>query len=173
MWWFMKKIFIAILVLLSTNLFASKFSPADSFSRESLNIATSNLSSMEFINRKLYKKVIELKAAGKTEQAIRQNTVAQAIHLSCSFFDDGVEISLASKNMRSLKRTLAEFQYYIDESLKNTFLETIYKINNEADIEVYAGAASGNNTSGAVLGIYDIKNNEVAVFASTNCGSDD
>jgi hypothetical protein len=39
-------------------------------------------------------------------------------------------------------------------------------------VEVYNGSASGNNTGGTVLGFYDTINNELAVFANTNCGSD-
>lgn len=55
----------------------------------------------------------------------------------------------------------------------NLLQKNVSIFNRESGVEVYSGAAGGNNTAGTVLGIYDTNTNEIAVFASTNCGSDD
>jgi hypothetical protein len=41
-----------------------------------------------------------------------------------------------------------------------------------AKLDVLSGGASGNNTAGNVMGVYDIARHEIVFFGFTNCGSD-
>lgn len=173
----MKNLIIAGLMVLSTNVFASKFAPISGLSNTKLNAAAAELKGMDVVTHTAFKKVIELKGKGNTAQEIRQSAVAQAAHIACPFFDDGVAIGLNSKDD---KGTLAAVADYTESSNVekgdaeyNQLVRNVSVFNKEAGVEVYSGSASGNNTAGTVLGIYDTKTNEIAVFANTNCGSDD
>ncbi len=171
----MKALFIAGLMVISSNVFASKIVPLKNLTNKRLDMAASALVATDIVTHSTYKKVIELKGKGTSAQEIRMNTVAQAAHTACPFFDDGVALSLNKKDATGTASAVADL---IDSSNPSKEEELLIAKNiavfiGEQDIEVYSGNASGNNTAGTVVGIYDTKNNEVAVFANTNCGSDD
>lgn len=173
----MKNLFLASLLLMSSNVFASKLVTIKSLTNPTLNSAANELNKMEFLSHNGMKKVVELSGKGKTAQEIRQNTVAQVLHTVCPFFDDGVSIGVNSKDE---KGTLSAVADLIDSSSVskgdaeyNQLVKNVSAVNTQANVELYSGSASGNNTMGTVLGFYDLKNNEIAVFSNTNCGSDD
>jgi hypothetical protein len=173
----MKSLILASLLVLSSNVFASKLVTIKSLTNTKLDAASSELVGMDLVTHSTLKKVIELKGKGATAQEIRMNTVAQALHSVCPFFDDGVSIGINTKDEKGTLNAVADL---IDSSsvdkgdaAYNQVVRNVSIFNAEAGVEVYSGSASGNNTMGTVLGIYDTKTNEVAVFASTNCGRDD
>lgn len=171
----MKQFLFATCLVLSTNAFASKLAPIKSLTNAKLEAASSALIATDIITHSTLKKVLELKGKGSSAQEIRMNTVAQAAHTACPFFDDGVSLSLNSKDAKGSASAMADL---LDSSSPSAEEEQVIAKNiavftAEPGVEVYSGSASGNNTAGTVVGIYDTKNNEVAVFANTNCGSDD
>ena len=172
----MKNLFLVSFVLISTNLFASSMLTLKTLSNQSLNSASSELVATELVTHSTLKKVTELKGKAKTAQELRMNAVAQALHTVCPFFDDGVRINI---NTKDDKGTLNAVKDLADSSNVNegdaefkAITRIVSIINKQADVELYSGSASGNNTAGTVLGFYDLKNNEIGVFANTNCGSD-
>ena len=50
---------------------------------------------------------------------------------------------------------------------------TLSRVFANPKMDVLSGGASGNNTIGEVMGVYDTENHEVLFFGFTNCGSDD
>lgn len=172
----MKNLFIASLLLASTNVFASKMVVIKTFSNSVIEASASEIGGMDAISHYGGKKVIELKGKGATAQEIRQNAVAQALHTLCPFFDDGVRLVLNSKDQKGSLDAVTDILDSVytteEEADYKSLVRTISAVNKEAGVEVYSGSTSGNNTSGAVLGFFDVKNNEIAVFANTNCGSD-
>ena len=54
----------------------------------------------------------------------------------------------------------------------SAFEEALKPVLNDRTVEVYSGSAGGNNTGGEVMGLYDIRNDQVLFFGFTNCGSD-
>lgn len=172
----MKGLLIAGLLVISSNVFAAKFANIKSLTNPELDKAASSLISTEHVNYSSLKKVISL-TGGKNDRENRKNAVAQALHTVCPYFDDGVGIGLNSKDAKGTK--IATEDLTMDSVLTEQDAEykviagAVEKINSFKSVELYSGAASGNNTAGSVLGFYDLDNNEVAVFAATNCGSDD
>ncbi|MFA6237824.1 MAG: hypothetical protein WC635_10890 [Bacteriovorax sp.] len=173
----MKNLFLASLLLMSGNVFASKLANIKTLTNPVLEESSKELAGMDMITHSGSKKVLELKGKGNSAQEIRSGAVAQAMHTLCPFFDDGVAVGINTKDENGTLNAVAD----LTDSTNTTEGDADYKAlvrsigaaNKQNNVEVYSGSASGNNTVGTVLGFYDIKNNEIAVFASTNCGSDD
>ena len=173
----MKNLLIASLIFSSSTLIASTLAPLSTMTNSTLQDSQSKISKLELTNYSALKKIITLKAKGSTPLEIRTNTIAQAVHTLCSFFDDGVVIKVNSKNNTGTDLAVNNFtengSLADNDSELKTLSEAISAANQQSGVEVYSGSASGNNTSGTVLGIFDTKNNEIAVFSNSNCGSDD
>ena len=172
----MKSLILTSFLLLSTNVFASKLIVIKNLTNQKINSARVEFTGNELVTHAALFKVSELKGKGKSVQDIRQNTVAQALHAVCSFFDEGVSIRLNTKNEKGSMNAVTEFtessNVNTDDANYIKIKEAISSVNKIENLELYSGEASGNNTSGTVLGFYDTLNNEIAVFANTNCGSD-
>lgn len=173
----MKNVILTSLLLISTQAFASKLVNIKKFTNNTVDQVATEIGKNENVTHSAYKKVIELKANANSPEEVRQNTVKQALHTLCGFFDDGVSISLNTHDDKGSLSATSDFllNTNLNESDAGfkTLLNAISKANKQIGVEVYSGSASGNNTAGDVLGIFDVKNNEIAIFANTNCGSDD
>ncbi len=173
----MKNMILASMLLLSTQAFASKFVTIKKLSNGTLNQAAVVISNHENVTHVAYKKVIELKANGSTPQEVRQKTVGQALHALCTFFDEGVSLALntndAAGALAATNDLLFSTNLNQNDAGFKTMLDAVTAAGKQVGVEVYSGSASGNNTSGEVLGIFDVRTNEIAIFTNTNCGSDD
>lgn len=173
----MKSLLMVSLLVLSSNAFASKIATIKTLTNSRLESAVTAIAGMDIVTHSAKKKVLELKGKGATAQEIRRNTVAQAAHTLCPFFDDGVAIDLNSKDEKGTLRAVTDLIDTSDINKGDAAFEMLVKnmsvLNNEAGVELYSGNTSGNNTAGTVVGIYDTKTHEIAVFANTNCGRDD
>jgi hypothetical protein len=171
----MKIILITLTFLITSSSFAATFGSIKSMTNKTLEAAREELIGTDFVTHSTLKKVLTLKGSGRTEQQKREKAVAQALHLVCPFFDDGVSVSLNSHDAKGSKMAADELT---DNSMSSNdadykqILRVVTSANLQMGVEVYSGSTSGNNTVGTVLGFYDLINNELAVFASTNCGSD-
>ncbi|MBY0415164.1 MAG: hypothetical protein K2Q18_13415 [Bdellovibrionales bacterium] len=172
----MKALLTLAVLLSSTAAMSSTFGPLKTFTNLNLEKAQTAIANEEVVTHYSAKKILVLKANGKTPLEIRTKTVAQAMHTLCPFFDDGVSVGVNTKDLAGSKTAVDEFamDMNVTENSESydVFFRAIKLANSEETVEVYSGAASGNNTAGSVLGFFDVKNNELAVFASTNCGSD-
>lgn len=115
--------------------------------------------------------------AERTDATARMKRVKEVMHrYMCSFFDESIDLT-HRKGAPQLQSTLKdlELDYYTEDqdASEAALKSTLTKILANPDLDVMSGPTSGNNTSGAVLGVYDIKNNEVYFYGFTNCGSDD
>ena len=54
-----------------------------------------------------------------------------------------------------------------------SFSSSLSSVLSDSHLDVMSGSASGNNTMGEIMGVYDTTHNEVLFFGFTNCGSDD
>jgi hypothetical protein len=169
----MRKLILLAIIVSSGNVFASKLVNIQNFTNPALKEVKQSIAGLDSINYSAGKKVLDLKAVGKTAQEKRHKTVAQAIHTLCPYFDDGVALGLTSKDEVGLNDVVATFETYMVSEEVKSLKEIVKTASNSSDLEIYNGEASGNNTVGAVIGIYDVKNQEILVFSSTNCGSDD
>ena len=173
----MKNLFLASMFALSTNVFSSTFANLKTLSNSQVESASNAINVVELITHSTKVKVTQLKGTGSSAQKIRRNAVAQAMHTLCPFFDDGVEISLNPKNEKGVHKAVWDltdaFHLAEGDAQYTQLFQAIELVNQERSIEIYSGSTSGNNTYGSVLGFYDLKNNEIAAFAATNCGSDD
>ena len=172
----MKNLFLAAVIIISSNAFASKIVSVKSLTNGNLENSRLEIASTDIVTHSGTVKVLELRGNGKTAQEIRQNTIAQVLHSVCQFFDEGVSLRVNPKNSRGALRAITDFTESSNtmegDANYNKIAKAISTVISQADVELYSGNASGNNTAGNVLGLYDIKNNEIAVFANTNCGSD-
>lgn len=165
------------MLAMSTNVFSSTFVDLKTLSNPEVESASNVISAVELMTHSTKVKVTQLKGTGSSAQKIRRNAVAQAIHTLCPFFDDGVEISLNPKNEKGILKAVWDltdtFQISESDTQYTQLFQAIKLVNQESSVEIYSGTTSGNNTYGSVLGFYDLKNDEIAAFAATNCGSDD
>jgi hypothetical protein len=153
------------LILLSSPAFAAKLEKISSFSNSSLEkvyrAAGKDLYSASF------KVVKATPANGRSAAEVRLKTVAQAAHLLCSFFDDGVDIAVA----KSASSAVAGLDLQDNDAEVAALTDALSGAGKS--VEIYSGTAGGNNTYGTVVGAYDRETSEVLVLSSTNCGSDD
>lgn len=173
----MKNFIFQTLLLLSFSTFASDLEGLNSLANPLLDSSGKSLSHTTTVTHYSFNKVIKLKGIGRTTKELRLSAVAQSIHALCPYFDGGVSIVLNSKNLKGSMRAVADLLDSSDLSQNDeeykVIVEAITSINKEPNVELFSGSADGNNTAGTVLGFYDISNNEIAAFASTNCGKDD
>lgn len=170
----MRSLVLMLFIAFSSNVFASQLLNIENFTNPEMAKAKTSISKLSSINYSSAKKVLVLKAVGSTLQEKRQKTIAQALHTLCPYFDDGIALGLTPNNQAGLEDIATIFESFIDKTADIESLKEIArKAMESTELEVYNGETSGNNTVGAVMGIYDMKNQEILVFASTNCGSDD
>lgn len=172
----MKNLFLASMLAMSTSVFSSTLVDLKTLSNSKAESASNAISAVELITHSTKVKVTQLKGTGTSAQMIRRNAVAQVIHTLCPFFNDGVEIFLNPKSEKGIHKAVWDLTdaFHIsegDEQYTQLF-QALELVNKENNIEIYSGSTSGNNTYGSVLGFYDLKKNEIAAFAATNCGSD-
>lgn len=172
----MKNLLAIGILISSSNVFASKMVNINSMTNPVLESVSTEIAKSDLVTHSGLKKVLVLKGNGKNEQEVRANAVAQAMHTLCGFFDEGVSVGLDEKSDKGAKDavdTLTDNSQNSEDESYTKLVEAVKKANKQIGVEVYSGSAGGNNTFGNVLGFYDVKNNEIAAFASTNCGSDD
>lgn len=113
-----------------------------------------------------------------TEPLAREKRIKEVMHRHmCSFFDDSIDIG-RNTGAGAVKQALrdvniddnASDQPPADVAALTSALTNVYK---NKKLDVLSGGASGNNTVGEVMGIYDLAHNEIVFFGFTNCGSDD
>lgn len=99
--------------------------------------------------------------------------MAQVAHRLCGFFDDGVKLSVDESSAKGAGQAISHLtdQSGSEQSVLDEMLTSLSAAANP-NVEIFEGDASGNNTVGTVLGIYDLEHDEVLVIANTNCGSD-
>jgi hypothetical protein len=164
----MKHILFLALLISSANVFASSLVNIKTLTNPALQKAYFLIDSVEVISHSSVKKIV-------AQTGSRADTVTLAMHSLCDSFNDGVSLKLNSKDTAGATKAVNEFTADLHMAGSNdyyTILEALKNANLDSTSEIYSGTASGKNTTGTVLGIYDTKNNELVVFASTNCGSD-
>jgi len=112
-----------------------------------------------------------------TNDLSRENRVKETMHrYSCRFFDEEIAVGRDGKPEQEVKAIADLFEYDqwdMDKADLKAYEDALAKVAADPDLDILSGSASGNNTSGTVLGVYDVKNNEILETTSTNCGSDD
>jgi hypothetical protein len=113
----------------------------------------------------------------KTDPAARETRVKEVMHrFMCSFFDESIDLSRHS-GAAAVKQTLSDVDMDDNASGEDAdvakFTSALGQVFKDSQLDVMSGSASGNNTAGEVMGVYDIAHNEILFFGFTNCGSDD
>jgi hypothetical protein len=164
----------AAMIFVVPPVFAAQFHDVKQLANPGLEAAMLSTGTANAFNKAV--KIDQLTAAkGKSDADLRKGTIGQVLHADCEFFDDGVNIAKVDGDAKSIGAAVDDFvDQFIDNSdgLKaqlKTDLLTAIKVGN---VDIYSGNASGNNTMGTVLGIYDLDHDEVLGSAFTNCGSD-
>lgn len=170
----MKSLFLTlILTSMTAPAFAAKLARVDTLANAALEEVHALTVKDDLITGATAFKIVKATPAnGRDEQSVREQTVKQAMFLGvCSFFDESIDISVADNATEALA-ALNEYAGQ-DGNGEPELREALDKAMRTEGLEVYGGYASGNNTGGAAVGIFDLKNNQILVFGSSNCGSDD
>ena len=115
----------------------------------------------------------------KTDQDARLMRIKEVMHrYMCSFFDESIDIGRNTGTIaKKVSTTLSDVDMESNASDQTTqvaaFSSALTQVYTDSKLDVLSGGASGNNTGGEVMGVYDITHNEVFFFGFTNCGSDD
>lgn len=127
-----------------------------------------------------YRGVYRFNKAGPeaTDPLAREKRIKEVMHrYMCSFFDESIDIG-RNTGAGAVKQALSDVnigdnasdQSAADVAALTSALTNVYK---NKKLDVLSGGASGNNTGGEMMGIYDLTHNEILFFGYTNCGSDD
>ena len=105
------------------------------------------------------------------------NRVKEVMHrYMCSFFDESIDIGHES-GKKAVATVLSDVDMENNASDQDketaSFSDALADVLADTKLDVMSGGASGNNTGGEVMGVYDITHNEIFYFGYTNCGSDD
>jgi hypothetical protein len=108
-----------------------------------------------------------------SDAGARETRIKEVMHrFMCSFFDDSIDIAHRS-GAASAKKAIDDLDMGNNvEGDAGPISAAITAAVSDPDLDVMSGTASGNNTFGNVLGVYDKKNNEITFFGFSNCGSD-
>jgi hypothetical protein len=113
-----------------------------------------------------------------TSADARMKRVKEVMHrYMCSFFDESIDIGRATAS-KAVSTTLADLdldrnQGDAPEATVKSLSTALSFVAKNPSLDLMSGGASGNNTGGEVMGVYDIAHNEILFFGFTNCGSDD
>lgn len=112
----------------------------------------------------------------KTDPVAREKRIKEVMHrFMCTLFDESIDIARFS-GPSALDKTLNNLDFRdnagVSEAETTKFKTALSAVLANKQLDVESGRASGNNTAGEVMGVYDIAHNEVLFFGFTNCGSD-
>jgi hypothetical protein len=109
-----------------------------------------------------------------SDAGARETRVKEVMHrFMCSFFDDSIDIDHRT-GAAGAKKAVDDLDLSENDNGDTSAIQSaLTKIASDGDLDLMSGSASGNNTFGNVLGVYDKKNNEILFFGFSNCGSDD
>ena len=115
-----------------------------------------------------------------TDQDAREKRIKEVMHrYMCSFFDDSIDIARSTGTVtKKISSTVSDLDLDNEASDASktdlaAFSTALTYVFGNAKLDVLSGGASGNNTAGEVMGVYDEAHNEIFFFGFTNCGSDD
>ncbi|MBK6694045.1 MAG: hypothetical protein IPG50_17840 [Myxococcales bacterium] len=116
--------------------------------------------------------------AEATDPGAREKRIKEVMHrYMCGFFDESIDIgrNTGAGRVQATLRDVAVEDYGGDPSPAaiGRLSSTLSRVFANPKMDVLSGGASGNNTMGEVMGVYDTENHEVLFFGFTNCGSDD
>jgi hypothetical protein len=126
-----------------------------------------------------YRGVYRFNKAGleATDPQAREKRIKEVMrrHM-CPFFDESIDLGRRS-GPNAVGQTLADLD--LPDNAGNpsagdieALSSALAKVRVNRSLDVLSGSASGNNTIGEVLGIYDTAHHEILFFGYTNCGSD-
>lgn len=113
-----------------------------------------------------------------TDLDARYNRVKEVMHrYMCRLFDEEISMGRnaggAAKRVETVLSDINLYDYADEqEADADAFSAALTAVYADPNLDVLSGQASGNNTFGEIMGVYDIKNNEILFFGFTNCGSD-
>lgn len=112
-----------------------------------------------------------------TDPEARTRRIKEVMHrYMCGFFDESIDIgrNTGKSPVAAVLGDLNVRDNASDQDAKVAAFESaLTKVYTDAKLDVLSGGASGNNTGGEIMGVYDLRHNEVFYFGYTNCGSDD
>lgn len=158
-----------MLASMSSPAFAAKLASIQTLKNPAIEALAEAASPLDGIHASSSFQIVKATPAkGRPDAVVREQTMKQAMFLGiCGFFDEAIDIS----TVETAKEALEPLEEYVSDAL--TLTPAVEAVLQAEGTEVYAGYASGNNTGGVVLGVYDTVNNQIFVTGATNCGSDD
>lgn len=97
------------------------------------------------------------------------------IRFLCPQFENGIQMSRAPSSREGFNFAVKSLKFDLnatdEDDRVNAFSHDLAMVLQDHSLEVYAGQASGENATGEILGVYDVKNEQIAFFGFTSCGS--
>jgi hypothetical protein len=113
-----------------------------------------------------------------TNQASREKRVKEVMHrFMCGFFDESIDLG-HDTGAQGAKNAINDLDLGTNDSDGGDspgakgVVAAMDAVTKDKDLDVMSGSASGNNTAGEIMGVYDMKNHEIFFFGFSNCGSD-
>lgn len=166
----MKNLVLLFTLAISFSAFSAETAPLAKFTNPVLNQAKATISSIDFINVNLTKKIVGTDSTAEERLA----TVNKIINEQC-FYEDGIYTQTVTRDQKGLNDIKWTFYRYFDDAMAemDDRIETMQAASTllitDKSLEVYVGADQGFMSEGAALAVYDTKNAELYVTMVNQC----
>lgn len=166
----MKNLLLVIAMAASFNAFSAETTTITKLTNSTLNQAKAQISTIDFINTQLMKKIVGVDSTAEERLA----TVNKVINDQC-FYEDGVYTQTVTRDQKGLNDIKWTFYRYFDDAMPemDDRIETMQAASvlllKDKNLEVYVGADQGFMNEGAALAVYDTANSELYVTMVNQC----
>jgi vacuolar-type H+-ATPase catalytic subunit A/Vma1 len=162
------KVFLAIALSLSTQLFAAQLTNIQEMTNKSLETERKEILKNYIVTHSAIKK-ITLVNENEVNDELKREALFYTLNYACPFFQ---EASFQKSDVQKSVDTLVDRMIDRTHTQYTALTNSLTNVSKMENVEIYSGNGSGRLNYGTIVGLFDSVNNEVAVFANTNCGSE-
>ncbi len=166
----MKNLIFILSIAASVNAFSAETKPISKLTSPTINQAKEQISTIDFINTHISKKIIGVDSS--VEERIA--TVNKIINSLCDY-EDGFYMHPVTRDQKGLNNIGSTFYRYFDDAMpemddrNDTLKSASALLLKDQTIEVYVGSDEGFMNQGAALAAYDTANSELYITLLNQC----
>lgn len=166
----MKNLTLIIALATSFNAFSAETTPISKLTNLTLNQAKKQISTIDFINTHISKKIVGVDSTVKERAA----TIDKVINSLCDY-EDGFYMQPVTRDQKGLNDVKNSFYRYFDDAMpemddrNDTMVAASALLLKDQSLEVYVGSDQGFMNQGAALAVYDTANSELYITMLSQC----
>lgn len=162
------KTFLTIALCLSTNLFAAQLTNIQEMTNKTLETERKQILKNYIVTHTALKKITLDNEEAVTDE-LKREALFYTLNYACPFFS---EATFQTSDVQNAVDTLVDSLIDRTHTQYLALTESLTNVSKIDTVEIYSGKGSGRLNYGTIVGLFDSVNNEVAIFANTNCGSE-